>query len=857
MEKLWAIASYEYQRQLRKPSFWLSLLSVPLLVGIVIGVSAIADALRPEQVQAVGYVDPSGTLPTVLSEQGTLESAESVRWVRFESEAAAQDALAAGTIAAYYRLPGDYPATRQGELVYAETPDPAAARQLRQLLRAALVAGQPPAVARRIVEGSTLVVRLPGAVPGGPREFRGAPTAGQLLPALTGLVLMLLIFVSSGYLMGAVGDEKANRTMEILLVSASTFELMAGKVLGIIGVALTQLVAWAGLSALFLAVGQAVLDVAWLQDLRPDPAALGIALAVALPSYVLLGGLMAALGALLDEAQGSQQVALVATMLYMTPLIFVVRMMRALNAPVMVALSITPFAAPVVLPLRAAFAVVPSWQVAASISVQVLCAAGAVWLAGRALRLGALRYGRRVRWRELWGGSSPQAIERIGRSRAMARATSTRVEVSKSGPRRPVAGKTFAILGYELSTILVTPVYLLMCAGIPLLVFGQLWLMTAATGSAPAARTPSSTVDAPQVAAMPQARGYVDRSGLIQELPAQIPGGTLIPFADQERAQEALARGEISGYYIIGADYIASGELVLVQPAYDPLASGTGSAMEWVLLANLLDGNQALATAVRDPLQVRSVAWQPGPAAGQGEEVSGEEEGLMRLIPMLVMLLVYGSILLGSGLLLRSVSEEKKNRVIEILLVSVHPRQLLAGKILGLGIAGLLQAGIWTGLGYALFRLLGGPVALPSGMDLSPAAIAWIGAFMVLGYLVYATLYAGAGALVPDWRKARSASLLLAVPALVGFEIGLFTTENPHGLLAVITSLFPLTAPMIMVKRLVVGGVPAWQLWVGAGGMVLTIPLVVRAVARMFQAQYLLSGEPFSARRYFRVLLGR
>jgi ABC-2 type transport system permease protein len=357
---------------------------------------------------------------------------------------------------------------------------------------------------------------------------------------------------------------------------------------------------------------------------------------------------------------------------------------------------------------------------------------------------------------------------------------------------------------------------------------------------------------------MPQVQGYVDRSELIRTLPAQIPGGSLVAFANQERAQEALTRGDIDGYYIIDADYLSSGELVLVQPAYDPLAAtSVGSLMEWVLLVNLLDDNQSLAAAARDPLQVQAVGWEPGSGASQGTEVSSEEAGLIRLIPMLVMLLVYGSILMGSGLLLRSVSEEKKSRVIEILLVSVHPRQLLTGKIMGLGIAGLLQAVVWTGLGYVLLRLLGGPVAQPVGLNLSPAAIAWIAVFMVLGYLVYATLYAGAGALVPDWRKARSASLLIAVPALVGFEIGLFTTDNPNGLLAVLTSLFPLTAPMIMVKRLVMGGVPAWQLWVASGAMVLTIPLVVRAVAHMFQAQYLLSGEPFSARRYFRLLLGR
>jgi ABC-type Na+ efflux pump permease subunit len=69
--------------------------------------------------------------------------------------------------------------------------------------------------------------------------------------------------------------------------------------------------------------------------------------------------------------------------------------------------------------------------------------------------------------------------------------------------------------------------------------------------------------------------------------------------------------------------------------------------------------------------------------------------------------------------------------------------------------------------------------------------------------------------------------------------------------------MFPFTAPMIMVKRLIVGGVPTWQPWASAGIMALTIPLIVRAVARMFHAQYLLSGQDFSMRRYLRVLLGR
>jgi ABC-2 type transport system permease protein len=599
---------------------------------------------------------------------------------------------------------------------------------------------------------------------------------------------------------------------------------------------------------------------AWLQDLRPSGEALLIALAVAIPSYVMAAGLMAALGASMDETQSSQQIAWAAITFYVMPLLFVMPMMRDLDAPAVVALSIAPFTAPVVLPLRAAFAIVPLWQILSGVAVQVLGATGALWLAARAVQMGALRYGRRLRWRELWGGASP--LDDRGQRADGDRAQSVEGAAGKgtggAARRAGQVAKTLHILAYELRSILTKPVYVLSTLGIPILVFGQLWLMTAAVGEAPDAPASSSTRREPSVATAAEARGYVDLSGLIGELPPQIPADLLAAYPDEPSARRALERDEIAGYVLIPADFMASGELIAVQPAYGVLSSDRAlGAIEWALLLNLLDGNEALAAAIRDPVQVQPVVWEPGATAEEGEAASDEEDGLMRLIPMLLMLLVYGSILMGSGLLLRSVSEEKKNRVIEILLTSVHPRQMMAGKVLGLGIAGMIQAAAWAVLGVLFYRLLGGPTALPASLDLSPGVLAWILVYMVLGYAVYAALYAGAGALVPDWRKATSASLLIAVPALVGFEIGLFTTDSPHGLLSVLTSLFPLTAPMMMVKRLVVGGVPAWQPWAAAALMVLSLPLITRAVAHAFQAQHLLSGEPFSPRRYFRVLFGQ
>jgi ABC-2 type transport system permease protein len=163
--------------------------------------------------------------------------------------------------------------------------------------------------------------------------------------------------------------------------------------------------------------------VAWLQDIRVDPSTTLIALAVLAPSYALVAALMAAAGAIVQGGHSAQHVTTVLITLYLTPVMFVVSMLRNLNHPTMVVLSLMPFTAPVVLPLRAAFTQLPFWQVGASIAIQVLCALGAVWLAARALRLGMLRYGRRLRWREVLGQEikEPSARLRIGAQRQDAR----------------------------------------------------------------------------------------------------------------------------------------------------------------------------------------------------------------------------------------------------------------------------------------------------------------------------------------------------------------------------------------------------------------------------------------------------
>jgi ABC-2 type transport system permease protein len=105
-------------------------------------------------------------------------------------------------------------------------------------------------------------------------------------------------------------------------------------------------------------------------------------------------------------------------------------------------------------------------------------------------------------------------------------------------------------------------------------------------------------------------------------------------------------------------------------------------------------------------------------------------------------------------------------------------------------------------------------------------------------------------------KDVGQATYVTLIPLMVGYLVGLLAsaTEAAQGLRPTVLSLFPLTAPVVMVMRLAAGAVPAWQLLLSIGLMVAAAYLILRAVAAMFRAQYLLSGQPFSIRRFFAAL---
>jgi ABC-2 type transport system permease protein len=349
--------------------------------------------------------------------------------------------------------------------------------------------------------------------------------------------------------------------------------------------------------------------------------------------------------------------------------------------------------------------------------------------------------------------------------------------------------------------------------------------------------------------------GFVDPGGLIKSIPEGFPQGMFQQYPDESSAVEALEVGDISAYFLLPADYIDKGKIYYIAQKFNLLESGSENSgtFNWLVDFNLLDGNGNLASLVNGPYKVNNISLAPADVP----EVD-ENNTLAYWLPYAVAFLFYMIIIITSSLLLSNVSKEKENRVIEILLNSVTPTQLMTGKIIGLGLTSLLQVAILLVSGYFAVNLSGNAISLPPGFELPPSIIAWGIVFFLLGYSVYASLMAGVGALAPNMREGSQLTIVVMLPLIAPlfFSSTVFMNE-PNGTFATVFSLFPLSTPVAMMSRLAAGGVPWWQPPLAAVLLALTAVLVVKSVAGMFRAQTLLSGQPIKLKTFLRALIGK
>jgi ABC-2 type transport system permease protein len=411
--------------------------------------------------------------------------------------------------------------------------------------------------------------------------------------------------------------------------------------------------------------------------------------------------------------------------------------------------------------------------------------------------------------------------------------------------------KTLLVMANEIGATLRRKMFTIFAFGIPL-VLGIVALIVMAVNRNADPIAASSTETDPLSATERASEGYVDQGDLVKLLPADVPPGWLREYPTEAAAQAALQAEEISAYTIIPADYVETGEIIHVRPEYNPLSGDTHSEdIERVLLLNLLGGDSELAATVWAPLDVQVTHLSP---AGSEEET---ESWITDLFPNLMTFTLYMVILMPAGGLVNAITDEKKNRVMEVLMSSVSPRQMIAGKILALGLLGLLQAAAWVAVMGMVVRFGGQSLNIPPDLKVETGLFVWLFVYFLLGYAMYGALLAGVGALAPDVKDTRGASFVMMSPLMAVYMFLIVIFESPNGILSLVMSLFPLTSPVGIIARMTVVEVPLWQSALAAALQLLTAVVIVRVVARLFRAQHLLSGQPLSTGRFFAAFLER
>lgn len=348
--------------------------------------------------------------------------------------------------------------------------------------------------------------------------------------------------------------------------------------------------------------------------------------------------------------------------------------------------------------------------------------------------------------------------------------------------------------------------------------------------------------------------GYVDLSGLFPE-PGTDLASVLTPFSDQASAQAAMDAGEVDVYYIIPADYLESGDVTLVMPKFS-LGQATDAPIRQLVLSHLAEGvDQDVFYRLVDPTNIREINLQRD---ASGETATNFDADFVVVYVFAIALMM--SVFVTNGYLMQTIIEEKETRLIEILISNMRPTHLLAGKILALGLLGLLQIVVWITAMTVLANLATGnaipALAAIANISLPPDRVALLLVYFVFGYLFFAAAYGMVSAISTTMQEGPQYAVIFTLPAVVPlYFLGLFI-ESPDAALPTILSIFPVTSPMAMVMRISLTSVPAWQIILSLALLILLDAVMIWLAGRMFRVNMLLAGQTPKLRDIPKLLRG-
>jgi len=325
----------------------------------------------------------------------------------------------------------------------------------------------------------------------------------------------------------------------------------------------------------------------------------------------------------------------------------------------------------------------------------------------------------------------------------------------------------------------------------------------------------------------------------------------IVPYTDMTQAIRDLKEGRLSAVYLIESDYMSTGKIIAYSPErgmFSDLAPPDRSRLYDLIRASLVKGRIDGETRERI-LAPGKLKQMKVSKSGDVENASDSFQKAARFFgPFSMFLLLTMSIFFSSGYLLQGIAEEKQNRVIEVIWASVDPMELLAGKIIGLGAAGLLQVAFYAGM------LFLPAVTVFALFQVSVAGLVLSLVYYILGYLLFAGLMAGTGILGNSPQESGQLSAFWTLLSMIPMFMLAPISEAPNSWLARGLSWFPLTAPVTMLLRITSGHIPWVDVGISIVVLVVSIYLAVRAAAKMFRAAALMYGKRPGVGEIFRWL---
>ncbi|MBN1658992.1 MAG: ABC transporter permease [Anaerolineae bacterium] len=386
MRNFWLIAKRTYLDTAAKRQFIILTLAVPIGIVLLGFLGYLAETMN-EDTRPVGYVDQAGILDP--ARHTAISDADERLQVRpYPNPKAGREAVARGEVTALFVFPPGYPQVREVELYYQDdSPDSQAWSVMADFVRANLVAGLPADRQDRLLYEPDVLVH---DVASG-RTFDESALITFFIPFIATFLFFFATMTAAGNMLGVVGTEKENRTIEVMLTSVTPSELIVGKTAGLLAASLTQIIIYVLAAILGLKVAGTFLE--GFEGVGIPWDYLGLMALYFFPAYILLAGIMVALGAATTEVQQAQQVAGLLNLLFLMPLFALMLLMENPTHPISILLTLFPTTSFLTISLRWAMGNIPAWQLVMAWVILVASAAFAVWAAARVFRAGMLRYG--------------------------------------------------------------------------------------------------------------------------------------------------------------------------------------------------------------------------------------------------------------------------------------------------------------------------------------------------------------------------------------------------------------------------------------------------------------------------------